>query len=409
MSVVTVSQAAARLGVKPQTLYAYVSRGALTGQRAADGRTTLLDADEVEALARRGRPRRSSRSPALDIIIETKITSVDRGTLSYRGHDAVDLARTHTFEEVAHLVWTGSLPERFASWPPAGAPSLGVSRDVLDHLSVFDRFRVIVALADRGHRDVPAAGRSIIAGVVDAFADSGDGRRARLYLTERPPLAGTIAARLTPALSPSARVDRAIVEAVNASLVLLTDHELASSTLAVRVAASTRADPAAAIGAGLGALSGPLHGSASGTVRSIFDAVQRGTPVSAAIDAVSTQVASGHGVSPVVAVGFGHPLYPDGDPRGAALLLRARAVAASHRRSHEMWVIDQVAEVMGAQTGRAPNVDFGLAALGHVAQMRPDAGQIIFTVARMAGWLGHAIEEYEQEPLRFRGRARYIG
>src|SRR5215469_13122422 len=104
----TAAEAARRLGVKPATLYAYVSRGTLRRQRAADGRTSLFDADEVERLARRGRPRRPAN--AMDITVESQLTEITQDRLRYRGHDAIELATTRTFEEVAELLWTGALP-----------------------------------------------------------------------------------------------------------------------------------------------------------------------------------------------------------------------------------------------------------------------------------------------------------
>src|SRR5580698_6306698 len=104
----TAAQAAQRLGVKPATLYAYVSRGVLRRDRAADGRGSLFDAEEVERLARRGRPRRPAG--VVDITVESAITELTADSLRFRGHDATRLAVTRTFEEVAELLWTGELP-----------------------------------------------------------------------------------------------------------------------------------------------------------------------------------------------------------------------------------------------------------------------------------------------------------
>src|SRR5687767_6541508 len=102
----TAAETAERLGVKVATIYAYVSRGALSSHRAPDGRTSLFAGDEVEALARRGRPRRSTRPPSLDLVIETRLTAIVDHQVRYRGHDAAALARSATFEQVAELLWT---------------------------------------------------------------------------------------------------------------------------------------------------------------------------------------------------------------------------------------------------------------------------------------------------------------
>src|SRR3954447_17904656 len=103
----TAAEAARRLGVNPATLYAYVSRGVLTRARAADGRASLFSADEVDRLARRGRPRRPAG--AADITVESAITEITAHSLRYRGLDVTRLAVTRTFEEVAELLWTGEL------------------------------------------------------------------------------------------------------------------------------------------------------------------------------------------------------------------------------------------------------------------------------------------------------------
>src|SRR5690242_14568263 len=99
-----VDQAAHRLGVKPATLYAYVSRGVLARRRSTDGHS-LFDPAEVERLARRGRPRRTAG--AAELVIESAITTLGEDRPFYRGRDAVDLATRCELEEVAAWVWTG--------------------------------------------------------------------------------------------------------------------------------------------------------------------------------------------------------------------------------------------------------------------------------------------------------------
>ena len=118
-------QAAHRLGVKVETLYAYVSRGLLTSHRDEAHRASVFDEREVERLARRGRPRAASRTPTLDIDIATAITSTHTPTGGYevrfRGHPAAELAATVAFEQVAELLWTGELTASpappWAGWP----------------------------------------------------------------------------------------------------------------------------------------------------------------------------------------------------------------------------------------------------------------------------------------------------
>ncbi|HKP99821.1 MAG TPA: MerR family transcriptional regulator, partial [Actinomycetes bacterium] len=103
------AEAAARLGVKPATLYAYVSRGLLGRERSPDGRTSTFDPAEIDRLARPGRARRGRR-PATDLVVPSAITAIDRGRPWYRGVAVTDLAATRTFEEVAEWLWTAQFP-----------------------------------------------------------------------------------------------------------------------------------------------------------------------------------------------------------------------------------------------------------------------------------------------------------
>ena len=396
-------QAADRLGVKPATVYAYVSRGFLTRSPAPDGRRSLFDAAEVDALARRGRPRRSSRPFVFEIEIETALTEIGDHRLRYRGHDAIALSTSSSVEQVAALLWTGVIAPATTvhaqAWPvaPIDRPALG---------EAVDRIRIAVATAgaiDPGRTDLDRAGvvraaRTIVSTAAAALAPD-DGRRIpRLVLADptSPPLRRTLAGRVWAALAPG-RARPEFVGVMNAALVLLLDHELAASTFAARVAASTRADPYAVVAAGLGPLSGPLHGGASRAVRSVFDAAARSTGAAAVDDALRN-----HGRLP----GYGHRLYPNGDPRAVALLAALRTAAGDTRA---MATVEAVLSAAGRRVPVAPNVDTALAAFGHVTGMPVDAGEAIFAIARPIGWIAHALEEYEAAPLRFRPRARYVG
>jgi citrate synthase len=127
------------------------------------------------------------------------------------------------------------------------------------------------------------------------------------------------------------------------------------------------------------------------------DAVRSGDPVAA----VSERLRLGGPVP-----GFGHRLYPAGDPRAAALLeLLAELPADRDARA----VIDAVAAAVTRSSGIAPNVDFAIAALALLTGMTADAGEAIFAVARTAGWIAHALEEYGDRPARFRPSGRYAG
>ena len=104
------AEAAARLGVKPATLYAYVSRGLLGRERSSDRRTSTFDPAEIDRLARPGRARRGRR-PATDLVVPSALTAIDQGQPWYRGVAVTDLAANRTFEEVAEWLWTGRFPD----------------------------------------------------------------------------------------------------------------------------------------------------------------------------------------------------------------------------------------------------------------------------------------------------------
>jgi len=106
---ITAREAAARLGVQPQTLYAYTSRGLLHPRRTVDGRTSRYRSSEVDDLARRGRPGgRPARAGTVDVRITTAITEITPDGPSYRGRAAVPLAGAVPFEQVAEWLWVSS-------------------------------------------------------------------------------------------------------------------------------------------------------------------------------------------------------------------------------------------------------------------------------------------------------------
>jgi citrate synthase len=399
MDWLTTSQAARRLGVKPATIYAYVSRGLLTSHRDADHRTSRFPSDEVEVLARRGRPREASRHHSLDIAIETRITEIAGHTIRFRGHDAFELARAASFEQVAELLWTGVLPPAGSTWPTR---AIEIEIATFAGLPLRDQLRLVTAHAAVGSRErrdprtVSDEGRRLIAALVDSLPVAGDGRCPRLTLPDGTVLRGSLAGRLWSHLSPR-RATPELVATLNATMVLLADHEMAAGTLAARVAASTRAGVHGVVAAGMGALTGPLHGGESQRCRRVL--AGRGHFSAGPAVAMALEM---YGRVP----GFGQVLYPQGDPRAVVLLGMLREAAGDHPG---MVAVEQLIAAAARRRLPPPNVDLALAALGLVADMPQDAGEAIFATARIAGWLAHALEEYGERPLRFRPRAVYIG
>jgi len=382
-------EAARRLGVKLPTLYAYVSRGLLTSQRAADGKRSLFDVEQIEALARRSRGGRQ---------VETRLATVTTGITqlrpdgpTYRGRRAAGLATTATFEEVAALLWDDDRA-RWQPQPLTGPVGLS-SRDLL-------RWAVVMAGAGdplradlRPEAVVQVAGR-LISTVVDVLPVRSTGPVPTLDLDgDRAPGLDALAARLTTRLAPGA-VGPELVRAVNAALVVLADHELATSTLAVRMAASTRADLYDAVLAGLGTFAGPLHGGASQIVHQLLvDADELGA------ERAADKALRWMNILP----GFGHTVYTDGDPRAEPLLDLFEQLATERQRA----VVASIRALADSHDFPAPNVDLGIGALVFAAGMPADSGQTIFGVARMAGWTAHYLEELTERPLRFRARAIY--
>jgi citrate synthase len=400
---------AVHLGVKKATVYAYVSRGLLTSRRNGEGKESLFSEAEVKAFAAQRRRGAATLDQAGSPVIHTGITLVTDEALYFRGHDATSIARRQSFESVANLLWSGELRE-VPFTPDRALRDLAeaVTAPLPASSRLTDRLRVIVAAAGAADRlrfdttraAVIATGRTIIGTMVAALPL----RSREAASPEGFALAAALWSRLS-TVAPSP--DRVAV--LNAALVLLADHDLAASTYAARVAASTRAHPYAVVGAGLAALDGPLHGAASSLVVEMLTAAVRSGD---ALGTISDRLRAGGGVP-----GFGHPLYGDGDPRAATLLelssalpaidIELEAGACEGRRARDL--IDEVAAAMESRAGARPNIDFALASFTLLNGMRPDAGEAIFAIARTAGWIAHAIEEYSDQPSRFRPNGRYAG
>ncbi len=376
----TTEEAARRLGVKVPTLYAYVSRGLLESYRDPSRRGSRFDLAAIEAMAARSRGGRQTATRLATVT--TGVTQLDQelGPI-YRGRTATGLAAAAGFEEVAELLWQTDGAD--ADW---SEPDLGAC--LLTH--TLDRMRWALVLC--GATD-PL--RSDLRPVAVARA----ARRATAALTasvgpppaageEGAPIAARLAARLTP---PAADVP---VAAVNAALVLMADHELATSTMAVRVAASVRSDPYDALLAGLATLAGPLHGGASQLAYEMLVVAERDGVPRALNDVLREQ-----GRLP----GFGHSVYKSGDPRFVALLALAEPLLSDERRA----TLHEVIALAAAHDVPLANCDLALAALSWGTGMPPDTGRTIFAVARVAGWTAHYMEELTERPLRFRARAVY--
>ncbi|WP_018259886.1 citrate synthase [Methylobacterium sp. WSM2598] len=357
------------LGIKPQTLYAYVSRGRIgMCPDPGDPRRSLYRADDVAALRARhirGRKLADIAAGALawgEPSLATSISTVHQGTLLYRGVGAVDWARAATLEDTAALLWQGDREIRFPA--PRVRPR--------------EPFSALAALAASGRATLGLGGNGLRGDAATAI--------------------GHLAASLGAARG-DAPVHRRLAEAwslgesegerIRLALILLAEHELNASTFAVRVAASTGASVAAGLLAGLCALSGPRHGGAGMALAALMGDARR----CGAGEAVAAWLARGRALP-----GFGHPLYPAGDPRARALL----AELAPDETARALQ------EAAFAETGDLPNVDFALACLAEALRLPGDAPLSLFLLGRSVGWSAHFIEQSAEGGL-IRPRARYRG
>lgn len=396
----TTRETADLLGVKPETVYAYVSRGQLGSRRAPGGRGSTFDADEVRALARRNR--RDGAAPGAaatgqELTVRTRLTLIESDRYYYRGVDAVELAARHSYEEVAEWLWTGRLRPGVAFSAPE--PSVAVARRAVDalpaHAGPVDRLRVAAIAAavadplrfDLSEDAVLGTARvlipSLVAALPPVLPDGEDGA----------PIAHRLWSRLS-----GHEADKASLRALDTALCLLVDHDLAASTLAVRVAASARAHAYAAVSAGLGVIEGPLHGAAGGLAhRMLLEVLDLGS----AAPVVAAELRAGRRIP-----GLGHRLYPGEDPRARALF---RLLEDIPRAAPALAAARDVQATAARHTPLHANVDLALAVLTASSGMAPTAAETIFAVARTAGWIAHALEEYGERPLRMRPSGLYCG
>ena len=373
----TAREAAAELGITRASLYAYVSRGLIRAE-AGQGRVKAYNAADVRALRRRTAGGPSPESEAAQPLLNSAITLIDRGQLYYRGRDAVRLAAAASLETVAGILWQSDDAALFAAPPPValempGLPGPGRAIALLAAAGATD---------ERAHnlspRGVARSGAQILhlvaQGLLPGFDDTQGAMHERLADLWRVPQAAAV---------------------IRAALVLSADHELNASAYAARVVAATRATPYQAVIAGLAALQGPRHGGQTAQVAALF---READHAGSAEQAVLGRLSRGEALP-----GFGHPLYPAGDPRASALLARlpADGRAATQQARDFAAAVNDLADLK-------PSIDFALVALQRAWQLPERAAFALFAIGRTVGWIAHAQEQYADARL-IRPRARYVG
>lgn len=387
MTWITSTEAITILGVKPQTLYANVSRGRIRVKPdSADPRRRRYNREDVRRLTERRSGRKATAAIAAstidwgDPVLSSTVSTVHDGRLWYRGKDAVALSETAHLEDIASLLWEAKI-DSFS-----GVPSLGHYRETrrvprsAQHPSPLTAALGVLSGCVEGDRPTIGLSRTVLAGhgagLVDAVFEAMTGR----YGADKRPMH----IRLAEAWSALGAAD-----ILRRALVLLADHELNASTFAARVCASTGAPLSACLLAGLSTLGGPKHGGASEMLLTLVESSRTIGPRRA----IEQWLARGHAIP-----AFGHPLYASGDPRAKALLkqFNRRPTFGKLR-----FVVDEL-------VGEAPNVDFALAALVDAHKLPRNAAFVIFAIGRLVGWIAHSLEQAMSGRL-IRPRARYIG
>jgi citrate synthase len=370
-------------------------------------------------------PGNTSRGLADVVAASTALSDIDgqAGRLFYRGYDINELADSATFEEIAYLLQRGSPPTReeldayigeIAAGRALGKLVAGSLPEVARSQEPMEALRSLVSLAsaDDPDKDSNEPGPNLRKAarltaqqpvLVAAYESARQGR---------PPgdpdpglgLAANFLLQIT-GTRPSEKEARFF----DTCLVLHADHTMNASTFAARVCAATLSDMHSAVVAALGTLKGPLHGGAN-------EQVMRGLEV-------TRQAAEADGADPVEAVGartaarlqagekimgFGHRVYKVEDPRASYLRRMSAELAAASGDETYYRMSRRMEEVVFAEKGLYPNVDFFAATVYHYLRIPTDLFTPVFSVSRMAGWTAHIMEQHADNRL-IRPDSEYIG
>jgi citrate synthase len=405
--VISIAQAAGVLGVKPATVYAYISRGQLSSTRLPDDRRSWLSRTEVEEFARRRGARPLAAPLPLEVLPPDTAEIAPAGTavgwiaddrLLFRGRDATDLAVSVPYAEVAELLWTGApAPGRLRSLDPRLRRSIHRTQATMPGSSLpLDRLKataILLGAADPFRYDlsrpaVLSAARTLAPAFVEslpvlAAAEAPD----HDHHDHHDHGSDTLTTRLWHRLA-TVRPRTTQLALLSAALVLLAEHGLGPSTRAAREAAASAADPYSVVLAGMSVASGLLLGGGSSlAVQAWLEEIDT---VTAVPQVLADRMLRGDKVS-----GFGQPRYRGPDPRAALLL---ELLAASEGDPERQRIVAAVVAAVRERRGLAPNAEFALGAMCFVHGMPRGAGEAVLVIARCAGWIAHAVEEYEAAP-----------
>ncbi|VVE62254.1 excisionase [Pandoraea captiosa] len=395
MNYFTAAQAAERLGVSLQTLYAYVSRGLLHAEPGKTHRERRYRAADVERLAAqrtRGRKPKEVAKAALDWgmpVLESSITLIEDARCYYRGRDALTMAQTASVEAMAAWLWQCDEAQAFAS----GDADAATRRLASDWpVMLLERYR------DRRAEEALLPTFTVVSDDAPTAIWQRDPLRvaqgsAVLLRLMTACLLGTLPSA-APIHEQCAKAwgvnDAEGADLIRMALVLCADHELNASSFTARCVASTGASLRAAIIAGLSALTGGRHGGTTARNEAMWDEIG---DVDIA-NRMRERLARGEKLP-----GFGHHLYPMGDVRASAML--ARVLPA-----HPTW--QTMIDAADALIGQRPSLDFALVAVRRHLGLPVGAAFGLFALGRTIGWIAHAREQRESTQL-IRPRAAYVG
>lgn len=399
------------LDVRMQTLYAYVSRGLVRSITQPGYKERLYARADIEKLRARSQARAGHGAVAAaamhwgEPIIPTSITQITTTGPFYRGQPAIQLARSGTtFEEVAELLWTGQPGTPGLRWPRhvqtdrlrrfAASITSPASNDQL--IELFALFTMQLGLS-RGHtagrpgsHETLDAARELIQTMAGCFGYVSQ-QRAFYQLRKGESIADSLLGALK---IPSTAENQA---GLNTALVVMSDHELSPSSFAARIAASSGATLHSCVAAAVCANSGEQMGRLYSQVEQFLTrAVTRGALFRHASDFQSRGLA---------VPGFGHPLYPQGDPRARLLL------DLIERRGERSKRLDAVARFIAdvqEQLGLYPRQELALVLLCIAMELPRNTSGALFTLARTAGWVAHICEQWLTGAL-LRPRAKFVG
>lgn len=361
-------------------------------------------------------------NPGLDGIVlgPTKLSGVDgeAGVLTYRGYPIEELAGTVSYEETVYLLWYGELPT---------AEELDdFSQKLTTNRALPEPLPSLLAQLVESNDDPMDALRTAVSALTASDPDAGDAAGSRndtevaaIRLTAVVPTIVATYVRLRDGEEPVAprddlghaanflymltgeEPDPVVADTLDMALVLHVDHGINASTFSGKVNASTLATVYSSVTGSLAALSGPLHGGANADVMRMLQEVDASDK--SPTEWIEDAIARGDRIP-----GFGHRVYQVKDPRAIVLQERSKALAEAAGETKWYEYSTEIEGYLAEEKGIKPNVDFYSSSMYYVMDIPIDIYTPIFAISRMAGWLAHLFEQYEDNRL-IRPLGDYVG